>query len=95
LSALDRVTLSCSSGEGKPPGPALEKVAVRAGTDEIQEKLVRLHFVDEEPVRLDVAFAAPGILADECMIAIAGRKLLTGGKLLDDGAQQSISRPRF
>ena len=64
---------------------ASEEVAMRAGAGQFENEDVFVDLVDEKPVGCDVAFAVVGPVADERMVAVLWRKLLSVGKLVNDG----------
>ena len=59
-----------------------KEVGVRAGS--FQKKLTVRKFVDQNPVRFDVAVTPPDPISPEFVIAILGRQRFLGNKQVDD-----------
>ena len=50
-----------------------------------QKKLIFRKFVDQDPIRLDVAVASPDPVSPKFMIAMLGRQRFLRNKHVDDG----------
>ena len=58
---------------------ALKQIAMAACSCQCEQELVGLGFVDQEPIRLDVAFAIAAIVPGQGVVAV-----LRGKRLLSD-----------
>lgn len=65
-----------------------EQIAMRAGSSQRQDKSIALNLVDEEPIRLDVAFPERLPISGQRVIFVFGIQLCLVGQASDDSVEQ-------
>ncbi len=68
---------------------------MRAGAGQFKNKHILEELVDEEPIRLNMAFAASTVIAYEWMVVAFVREGLSVGKHLDDRVKRGNVQPSF